>query len=644
MQNQESNPALSESHLLQSKCVLGLRWNKQAWIKGFFSGSAAVAILVLVMIMASLLEQGSGFISSYRWELETYRKSGLEFVDIAKRPIAEQQELYGLLNRAYQAELNTISGAAKTRRDEATLALRHLESNTEKLRRQLEFSKEASPVDTARVQSLEKELKSTAESTLAIEPFHLSFSTEETKQLQSNLLSHILSGSEEVPQEIQKLNEAAVQKENEARSKFEGFYNTLTEFDELSYPLVDWEDPAKEIASKTKSESVQKHMAESEKAQLLNAAATASTPEDRDRFKNEADAVDISPIPYEERLAPLLAMREPYALVAKEYLSKIAPTFEQFPTTFETAEAAALYQKAKNLFSIHLNHVEQSITQLNTWDDKQKITNARALVLFLTGSDWITNSSWQDFYGVLPLLTGSVVIALIALIIALPFSIAAAIYTNQFASVREQNFIKPIIEFIQAIPSVVIGFIGISLVGDLIKDISQVEWLQWIPGFPIQERLNMFTAGVLLALMAIPTIFSLAEDALQNVPRAFSEASEALGATQLQGVFRVIVPSATSGILAAVLLGLGRIIGETMVVLLVAGNRIAIPNFSDGFGTIFQPAHTLTGIIAQELGEVSKGSVHWEALFMVGILLFAISLLINWASRFVARKFQLPKL
>ncbi len=202
---------------------------------------------------------------------------------------------------------------------------------------------------------------------------------------------------------------------------------------------------------------------------------------------------------------------------------------------------------------------------------------------------------------------------------------------------------KPIIEFIQAIPSVVLGFIGISVLGDLIKDISHLPWLSWIPGFPVQERLNMFNAGCLLALMAVPTMFSLAEDAINNVPISFAEASDALGATKLQTVFRVVIPAASSGIVAAILLGLGRILGETMVVLLVAGNRIAIPDFSDGIGTVFQPAHTLTGIIAQELGEVSRGSSHWQALFMVGILLFIVSLLINYLSRLVVRRFRIYK-
>jgi phosphate transport system permease protein len=138
-------------------------------------------------------------------------------------------------------------------------------------------------------------------------------------------------------------------------------------------------------------------------------------------------------------------------------------------------------------------------------------------------------------------------------------------------------------------------------------------------------------------------MFSLAEDALNNVPQAYIDASEALGATQLQTIFRVIVPAALSGMGAAVLLGLGRVIGETMVVLLVAGNRIAIPDFSDSVGVVFQPAHTLTGIIAQELGEVSRGSAHWQALFMVGIVLFAISLAVNAMARAMVRRFELPK-
>ena len=195
------------------------------------------------------------------------------------------------------------------------------------------------------------------------------------------------------------------------------------------------------------------------------------------------------------------------------------------------------------------------------------------------------------------------------MLIAIPSGIGAAVYVNQFASIREQSIIKPVIEFIQAIPSVVLGFIGILVFGTVLRDISLWDSLQWIPGFPIEERLNIFTAGCLLALMSIPTIFSLAEDAINNVPGAYAEASEALGASRVQTTFRVVIPAAFSGILAAVLLGFGRVIGETMVVLLCAGNRIAIPDFTAGLAVVTQPVHTMTGIIAQEMGEVDRKSV-----------------------------------
>jgi phosphate transport system permease protein len=167
--------------------------------------------------------------------------------------------------------------------------------------------------------------------------------------------------------------------------------------------------------------------------------------------------------------------------------------------------------------------------------------------------------------------------------------------------------------------------------------------MKWVPFFPISERLNVFTAGSLLALMAVPTIFTLSEDALRNVPRGFKEASYALGADRLQTIVRVLIPTALSGIISAVLLGLGRVIGETMVVLLCAGNRIAIPDFTQGLGlgAIFQPVHTMTGIIAQEMGEVVRGSIHYRALFMVGLVLFTLTLGINYLAQKIVARYRL---
>jgi phosphate transport system permease protein len=229
----------------------------------------------------------------------------------------------------------------------------------------------------------------------------------------------------------------------------------------------------------------------------------------------------------------------------------------------------------------------------------------------------------------------------VALLHAVPLGIFSAIYVNQVATQKEQNLIKPYIEFISAIPSVVIGFFGIAVFGTMIRYLSEQEWLAWVPFFPISERLNAYTAGGLLALMAVPTIFTLAEDALNNVPKAFTEASEAMGATRWQTVWRIQIPTALSGIISAVLLGFGRVIGETMVVLLCAGNRIAVPNFDKGLGTFFEPVHTMTGIIAQEMGEVVPGSIHYRALFCVGILLFFLSLLINYVAQVLVRRYKI---
>ena len=257
------------------------------------------------------------------------------------------------------------------------------------------------------------------------------------------------------------------------------------------------------------------------------------------------------------------------------------------------------------------------------------------------GRDWITASFWQDWYGIRPLLVGSIMVSAVALVFAVPIGVAAAVYVSEIAARGEKRLIKPYIEFIAAIPSVVLGFFGIAVVGEAIRAASQSHWLSWISFFPISERLNVFTAGTLLALMAIPTIFTLSEDALRNVPRGFKEASYALGANRLQTIGRVLVPASLSGIISAILLGFGRVIGETMVVLLCAGNRIEIPDFSEGLGAFFQPVHTMTGIIAQEMGEVVRGSIHYRALFMVGLVLFTITLAINYAAQKIVQRYRM---
>lgn len=343
---------------------------------------------------------------------------------------------------------------------------------------------------------------------------------------------------------------------------------------------------------------------------------------------------------YKKETAPLRAALPLYRQTTAKLRDSIG-TLLASPPVLPVPELQPRMEKFRKLTNQYLAGFPAVEQRLEEWNPDKPVPWRSSVSAFLLGRDWITNSFWQDFYGVLPLLTGSVLVSLVALLISVPFGVCTAVYVNEFATDAEQRFIKPFIEFISAIPSVVLGFFGIAVLGQTVRWITQISWLQWVPGFPISERLNVFTAGALLALMAIPTIFSLSEDALNNVPGSFKEASFALGGTRLQTMARILIPASLSGIISAVLLGFGRVIGETMVVLLCAGNRIAIPDFSQGLGAFFQPVHTMTGIIAQEMGEVVPGSTHYRALFMVGILLFFLSLLINFLAQLVVRKFRI---
>jgi phosphate transport system permease protein len=375
------------------------------------------------------------------------------------------------------------------------------------------------------------------------------------------------------------------------------------------------------------------------KQNLLGAMAGA-TPERAATLQKEADAIHVETIDFQAEIQPLLAMRPELAAANERQVAAIKELTAR-PPTFADAELTRRMEKFQEFVRGYFEEMQRVAARMSAWDQTAPIGWLAAFNAFAFGREWVTASFWQDWYGIIPLLSGSLLIAAIALMIALPLGVAAAIYVNQVARPVEQKVIKPYIEFISAIPSVVLGFFGIAMLGETLRRVSQWPGLDWVPGFPMAERLNATTAACLLALMAIPTIFSLAEDAINNVPRSFREASFALGATRLQTIIHITVPAALSGIMAAILLGFGRVIGETMVVLLCAGNRIQIPDLTAGFGVVFQPVHTMTGIIAQEMGEVVRNSIHYRALFMVGVVLFLISLLINWLAQKIVRRYRI---
>jgi phosphate transport system permease protein len=368
---------------------------------------------------------------------------------------------------------------------------------------------------------------------------------------------------------------------------------------------------------------------------LRDALIAAGTPSAISSSESESAAA--SPVDPVAGMTALRSADDKFPTIAEGMKLKIDNLLANSPQLTST-QAQQAFQKWKIRTRQYVDQLPTGGHRLRAWNPNEPVPPYRAITSFLFGTNWITASFWQDWYGIIPLFVGSLMVAAVALVIAVPLGVCSAIYVSEVAARGEKALIKPYIEFISAIPSVVLGFFGIAVVGQAVRALSQMPFMKWVPFFPISERLNVFTAGSLLALMAVPTIFTLAEDALRNVPQGFKEASYALGANRLQTIARVLVPASLSGIISAVLLGLGRVIGETMVVLLCAGNRIAIPDFTQGLGAFFQPVHTMTGIIAQEMGEVVRGSIHYRALFMVGLVLFALTLGINYlAQRLVAR-------
>ena len=241
---------------------------------------------------------------------------------------------------------------------------------------------------------------------------------------------------------------------------------------------------------------------------------------------------------------------------------------------------------------------------------------------FLFGMEWYPTYDPPSF-GIFPLVIGSLIVTLIATVIAVPLGVMAAIYISEIAPQRVKEILKSVIELLAGLPSVVLGFFGMVIVA---------PWLQ--ETFDLPTGLNIMNASVILAIMALPTISSISEDALYAVPREFKEASYALGATKFETIAQVIVPAALSGISTAVMLGMARAIGETMVVLMVAGGATAIPE------GLFDPVRPMPASIAAEMGETPYGSAHYQALFAIGMVLFFLTLVFNLIADYVSHKFR----
>lgn len=239
---------------------------------------------------------------------------------------------------------------------------------------------------------------------------------------------------------------------------------------------------------------------------------------------------------------------------------------------------------------------------------------------FFLSPYWEPSDEDLPEYGILALVAGTASVTGLAMLVAIPFSLGAAIYVGEFATGRTREALKVLVELLAAIPSVVWGFIGLSIMNPLIIDL-----------FDVPVGLNVLNAGIILGLMAAPIMTSIAEDALKAVPDRYREAAEALGATRWQVIIKTVIPAAKNGLLGAVLLGVGRGFGETMAVLMATGHAVNIP------GSVFDSVRALTATIAAELGETAVGSEHYQALFTIGIFLFLITFVINLTADLIVR-------
>jgi len=626
----------------------------QQIIKYIFGGHASLAIIMLILICLFLLKEAWLFLPEHHHNLEIYRETGKEYVDYVKKEKDAHTNVYSALNRAYYTDvLNDVAkeddqlkvflGLKLYMYQVADEEVRRLEAAMERREDAEDGTPEAAKLDEEIAGHREALLERSKKIMRRTKRSDLDFKTNLSRSDFAKLKEEVLvmqPGQETEPEFIKEIRATANEKRAAALKEYVALKDFAAEYNKAGEELKNLERELVDIAMENGRIAIAYKTAPMRKNTKLKDAELTNDPEEAKKLREEAAAIDITAPDYEALTAPLYASKDEHARIAANLRESAQKLMDEAPKKANSKLGTKYLREAKRENAKLVSALKTNAKKVERWNHEKPYSFLRSVGQFFWGREWVTNSSWHDFYGVMPLFTGSLLISIIATVVAVPFSLGAAIYVNQLASKNEQDIVKPSIEFIEAIPSVVLGFFGIAVLGTVLREFSQADWVAWIPGFPMSERLTILNAGLLLAFMAMPTIFTLCEDALNNVPDAYTQASLSVGASKMQTILGILLPSAISGIIAAILLGFGRIIGETMVVLLVAGNKIAMPDWSLGFGVITQPPHTMTGIIAQELGEVDEGSEHWAALFMIGMILFMISLIINFSAQQIIKRFH----
>lgn len=305
---------------------------------------------------------------------------------------------------------------------------------------------------------------------------------------------------------------------------------------------------------------------------------------------------------------------------------------EDIANYFTEEQIGANYENLPRCINKILDSVPNTLAFVNAKyfkaDDKVKTleTEKTNLNNFFTGKEWYPTATPSAQFGVYPLIMGTLWVSFFAILFALPLGLAAAVYLAEIANDKTRNILKPVIELLAGIPSVVYGFFGLIIIVPLIQQV-----------FKLDVGESALAGSIILGIMALPTIITVSEDAMRNTPRSMKEASLALGASKWQTIYKIVIPYSISGITAAAILGIGRAIGETMAVLMVTGNSSIIPH------NILQSVRTIPATIAAELGETSQGGMHYKALFALGCILFIMTLIINMTVEYISSKRRMGK-
>ena len=313
---------------------------------------------------------------------------------------------------------------------------------------------------------------------------------------------------------------------------------------------------------------------------------------------NDRSSIPVSPAP-PRRLARLI----PAALALSELLIELVIRL--------CGWSAILFVAA--IFFFVFREAAPVLGELNLWE-------------FFTSQNWIPSSEVRPQYGILALLIGTLSVTGLAMLLAVPLGLGAAVYLSEFCNGKVREVLKVVIELLAAIPSIVWGFVGYMVIGPVLIEVTGAA-----------VGINLLNGGIILALMSVPVIVSVGEDALKAVPDSYREAAVALGASRWEIVYRVLFPAAKNGLLAAVLLGVGRAIGETMAVLMATGHAVQIPT------SLLDPIRTLTATVAAELGDVVAGGTHYRVLFVIGLALFAVSFVVNLTADLAVKGFRSDK-